>query len=181
MPEQWFSEDYKDRRDKCNVPDDVTFHTKPQLAVEMLQAIRSKGRLPFKYLVADCLYGNSPDFLAAVDSCIGVTSLVSIPADTRCWLQRPLTTEKTSTYRGEVRAKRMVAAETQAPGTVASWRGARVLVLVSPYSLGRHQRPDRLWVCPQPGDAQQGWTPRPDRVARDQPHPGGRANILVLH
>jgi len=30
MPEQWFSEDYKDRRDKCHVPDDVTFHTKPQ-------------------------------------------------------------------------------------------------------------------------------------------------------
>ena len=84
----------------------------------MLQAIRSKGRLPFKYLVADCLYGHSPDFLDAVDSCIGVTSLVSIPADTRCWLQRPLTTEKTSTYRGEVRAKRMVAAETQAPVTV---------------------------------------------------------------
>jgi len=100
------------------VPDDVTFHTKPQLAVEMLQAIRSKGRLPFKYLVADCLYGNSPDFLDAVDRCLGVTSLVSIPAETRCWLQRPLTTEKTSTYRGEVRAKRMVAAETQAPGTV---------------------------------------------------------------
>ena len=84
----------------------------------MLQAIRSKGRLPFKYLVADCLYGNSPAFLDAVDSCIGVTSLVSIPADTRCWLQRPLTTEKTSTYRGEVRAKRLVAAETQAPVTV---------------------------------------------------------------
>ena len=48
MPEQWFTEDYKDKRDKCNVPKDVTFHTKPQLAVEMLQAIRSKGRLPFK-------------------------------------------------------------------------------------------------------------------------------------
>ena len=50
MPEQWFTEDYKDRRAKCNVPKDVTFRTKPQLAVEMLQAIRSKGRLPFKYI-----------------------------------------------------------------------------------------------------------------------------------
>jgi SRSO17 transposase len=30
MPEQWFSEDYKTRRDKCNVPDAVTLHTKPQ-------------------------------------------------------------------------------------------------------------------------------------------------------
>ena len=84
----------------------------------MLQAIRSKGRLPFKYLVADCLYGNSPDFLDAVDACLGVTSLVSVPAETRCWLQRPPTTEHTYTYKGEVRAKRLVAAETQAPGTV---------------------------------------------------------------
>ena len=118
MPEQWFTEDYKDKRDKCNVPKDVTFHTKPQLAVEMLQAIRSKARLPFKYIVADCLYGNSPDFLAAVDSCVGVTSLVSIPAETRCWLQRPLTTENTYRYKGEVRAKRVVVPATQAPVTV---------------------------------------------------------------
>src|SRR5712691_8449671 len=118
MPEQWFAEDHKDRRDKCNVPEDVTFHTKPQLAVEMLRAIRSKGRLPFKYIVADCLYGNSPAFLDAVDSCVGVTSLVSIPAETRCWLQRPLTTEHTSRYKGEVRAKRVVAPATQAPVTV---------------------------------------------------------------
>src|SRR5437899_8501760 len=47
MPEQWFTEDYKDRRDKCNVPQDVTLHTKPQLSVEMLQAIRREHRLPF--------------------------------------------------------------------------------------------------------------------------------------
>jgi len=35
MPAHWFAEDYKNRRDKCNVPEDVTLHTKPQLAVEM--------------------------------------------------------------------------------------------------------------------------------------------------
>ena len=35
MPEQWFTEDDKDRRDQCHVPKDVTVHTKPQLAVEM--------------------------------------------------------------------------------------------------------------------------------------------------
>jgi SRSO17 transposase len=86
----------------------------------MLQAIRSKGRLPCKYLVADCLYGKSPDVLDAVDSCLGVTSLVSMSAETRCWLQRPLTTDKTYTSRGEVRTKRLVAAETQAPVTVAA-------------------------------------------------------------
>src|SRR5436309_12407959 len=44
MPEQWFTEDYKDKRDKCNVPKDVTFHTKPQVAADMVKAIRNEGR-----------------------------------------------------------------------------------------------------------------------------------------
>src|SRR5437879_3592417 len=96
MPEQWLTEADKDRRAKCNVPKDVTLHTKPQLAVKRLQAIRSKGRLSCKSIVADCLSGKRPDFLDAVDRCVGVTSLVSMRAETRCWLQRPLTTDNTS-------------------------------------------------------------------------------------
>src|SRR6266699_1503738 len=80
MPEQWFTEDYKAKRDKCNVPKDVTFQRKPQLAAAMLHALRQEGLLPFKYVVADCLYGNSPDFLDAVEACVGVTTFVALPA-----------------------------------------------------------------------------------------------------
>src|SRR6266446_3504223 len=104
MPEQWLSDAYVERRQKCQVPDEVAFRTKPQLAAEMVRAIRNEGRLPFKYLVADCLYGNSPDFLDAVDACVGVTWFVSVPAETRCWLQRPPITEKTYRYKGAVRS-----------------------------------------------------------------------------
>ena len=71
-------------------------------------------------MVADCLYGNSPDFLDAIDACVGVTSLVSIPSDTRCWLQRPVTTEKTYRYKGAIRSQRVVAPATPAPLTVAA-------------------------------------------------------------
>jgi hypothetical protein len=46
--------------------------------------------------------------------------LVSVPADTRCWLQRPPTTEHTYRDKGEVRSKRVVAPETQTPLTVAT-------------------------------------------------------------
>jgi SRSO17 transposase len=120
MPEAWFGEDFAERRAKCKVPDDVAFQTKPQLAVEMLRAIRREGRLPFKYVVADCLYGNSPDFLDAIDAEVGVTALVSVPADTRCWLQRPQTTEKHYQYKGEKRAKRVLAPDTQTPLTVTA-------------------------------------------------------------
>src|SRR4029450_14001174 len=80
---------YAARRTKCQVPDELRWQSKPQLAAAMLQAMAHEGLLPFKYVVADCLYGNSPDFLDAVDACVGVTTFVAIPADTRCWLQRP--------------------------------------------------------------------------------------------
>jgi SRSO17 transposase len=120
LPEVWFTEAYAARRAKCQVPSEVTFATKPQLAATMLQAIVHAGLLPFKYVVADCLYGNSPEFLDAVDACVGVTTFVAIPAETRCWLQRPRTEDKTYTYKGEVRSKRVVGAPTTAPRSVAA-------------------------------------------------------------
>ena len=120
LPEIWFSDAYAARRTKCNVPVEMTFHTKPQLAAAMLQAIAHGGLLPFQYIVADCLDGNSPDFLDAVDACVGVTAFVAIPGDTRCWLQRPRSADKTYTYKGEVRSKRVVVALDQPPCTVAA-------------------------------------------------------------
>jgi SRSO17 transposase len=65
-------------------------------------------------------YGNSPDFLDAVDTCLGVTTFVAIPADTRCWLQRPQTTERTYRYKGKARAKRVVVAPATDACTVAA-------------------------------------------------------------
>jgi hypothetical protein len=85
----------------------------------MLQALRQEGLLPFKYLVADCLYGNSPAFLDAIDACVGVTAFVAIPSETRCWRQRPQTEDKLYTYKGESRSKRVVAPNT-APCSVAA-------------------------------------------------------------
>jgi len=120
MPEHWFTADWQERRDKCNVPEDVTFHTKPQLAAAMLQAMAHEGLVPFKYIVADCLYGNSPDFLDAVDACVGVTALVAIPSETRCWLRRPQTEDRSYTYKGESRSKRVVVGPANAPCTVTA-------------------------------------------------------------
>jgi hypothetical protein len=38
------------------VPEDLTFHTKPQLAVELVRDSHQEAMLAFKSLVADCLY-----------------------------------------------------------------------------------------------------------------------------
>jgi SRSO17 transposase len=120
LPEAWWTDVYAARRVRCHVPTEVTFQSKPQLAAAMLQTIAHEGLLPFKYLVADCLYGNSPDFWDAVEACVGVTAFVATPAETRCWLHRPLTMDTTYTYKGEVRSKRSVAAADTGPCTVAT-------------------------------------------------------------
>src|SRR5215467_11892785 len=119
LPEVWFTDAYATRRTRCNVPDNLTFQSKPQLAAAMLQVIVHEGLLPFKYIVADCLYGNSPTFLDAVDACVGITALVAIPSETRCWLQRPRTADKRYKYKGEARTKRVVEPDS-APCMVAT-------------------------------------------------------------
>jgi hypothetical protein len=86
----------------------------------MLHVLTQEGLLPFKYVVADYLYGNSPDFLDAVDACVGGTTFVAIPAETRCWLQTPRTEEQPYRYQGEVRAKRVVVAPGKAACPVAT-------------------------------------------------------------
>ena len=115
VPEAWFMEAYVARRTKCQVPEGLTFHTKPQLAVEMLRDIYQEAMLSFKYIVSDCRYGNSPEFIEAAEHCGGKISFVSIPSETRCWLQGPVTQPKRYTYKGETRAKRVVRHTEKAP------------------------------------------------------------------
>jgi len=116
--EPWFTDAYQARRTKGKMPDEVVWQSKPQLAAAMVQELHQAGILPFKYIVADCLYGNSPDFWAACEACVGTVVFVATPADTRCWLQPLATTTHTHTYKGEQRTKRVAVTDTP-PSTVA--------------------------------------------------------------
>src|ERR671937_652777 len=118
IPEPWFTDAYTARRTKGKMPAEVTWQSKPQWAAAMVQALHQAGVLSFKYIVADCLYGNSPDFWAACEACIGTVAFVATPADTRCWLQPLATTTHTYTYKRERRIKR-VAVTDMPPSTVA--------------------------------------------------------------
>lgn len=117
IPEKWFGDDYAERRKKCRLPAGTVFKTKPQLAAEMLEKIVSEGKIPFRYVVADTVYGNSPEFIGAVGNVPGVTYLVALPSDTLCWLQNPMTVEKSYRYGGEKRTKRILAETEKKPIT----------------------------------------------------------------
>jgi SRSO17 transposase len=108
IPEKWFTQEYAAKRKKCAVPEEIGFKSKPQLAIEMLRELQNQETLPFKYVVADSVYGNSPEFIDAIESCVRTIYFLSIPADTLCWLQRPITRTKQYKYKGEVRSKEVV-------------------------------------------------------------------------
>ena len=108
FPEKWFGEDCKYLREKCRVPEDLVFKTKPQLAIDMFNEIIDKGDIPFKYVLSDTLYGNSAEFMVALEKCADIIYFVSMPCDTLCWLEKPLMREKKYKYKGEMRTKVIV-------------------------------------------------------------------------
>jgi SRSO17 transposase len=118
MPEKWFTEDYETRRKKCKVPANLSFKTKPQLAVDMFQELVNENVLPFKYVLADSLYGASPEFLEAVEKCVGMIYFVSIPSDTQCWLKMPVLGKKQYKYKGEIKTKTILEKTEKKPITV---------------------------------------------------------------
>lgn len=64
LPEKWFSPEHRAELWKdCHIPSDVTFKTKPELALEMIHRVFSRGNLKACCLLADEAYGNNPAFL----------------------------------------------------------------------------------------------------------------------
>ncbi|NVM21867.1 MAG: transposase [Desulfobacterales bacterium] len=104
----WFTDEYAERRKKCRFPEDLEFKTKPQLAVEMFRELENQESISFKYVVADSIYGSSPEFIEAIESCAGLTYFVSVPSDTLCWLRQPITRKKTYKYKGQERTRTVV-------------------------------------------------------------------------
>jgi SRSO17 transposase len=59
LPKAWFAEDHRDRWQKCGIPDTVTFQTKPELGLAMIQALAAEGVIPFRWVTMDEGYGNA--------------------------------------------------------------------------------------------------------------------------
>jgi len=105
VPQQWFTDEYRIRRKKCKLPKEITFRTKPQLAAEMLTDLCNENLLPFKYVLADSIYGISPEFISTIEAMTGKVYFVSVPKDTLCWLSRPMTMTKEYQWGGKLRTK----------------------------------------------------------------------------
>jgi len=66
VPECWFDAAHAALRQDVGMPAELTFLTKPQLAVQVVRAIVERATLPVRWVAADALYGDSPAFRDAI-------------------------------------------------------------------------------------------------------------------
>ena len=88
LPEAWFAEAHQALRQACGVPEALSFQTKPEIALALLEKALPRGELPCQWVTADALYGDSSlfrDGIAALDKWY----FVEVRCTTRIWLERP--------------------------------------------------------------------------------------------
>jgi SRSO17 transposase len=93
MPKEWAGD--IPRRQKAGIPDDTVFHTKTELALELLAKARAFN-IPHKFTIADSFYGDNGDFRAQLRAwkepyvmAVDVGELMVIPENTTVNLPKP--------------------------------------------------------------------------------------------
>ena len=136
LTEEWIAD--RRRRKKTRVPQEVQFQSKPQIAAEMIRRTLAAGKVRFDWIIADELYGDSGDFLDALeamqqryllevkknDAWCGRSIRPTLPGST----PGPKRRKKLGSYRyHEVRSVQEIAAELAAGGlaTAEAARGQR--------------------------------------------------------
>jgi SRSO17 transposase len=88
MPDEWFDETHTEKRRVCGVPEDLIFQTKPEIGLELLEKAVKRGGLPFQWVAADELYGDSPAFRDGV-AALNKWYFTEIKCITQIWSVRP--------------------------------------------------------------------------------------------
>src|SRR5665648_1067286 len=118
MPEKWFDQDYAQKRRDCAVPDDLTFQTKPQIALDLIHKVEQSGLFKAKWIGMDCLYGNSKEFLEAISD--NYWYFADIHKEALAWRVQP--TFEVPDYKGRgPRPKKMAATTPAEPVAKMRW------------------------------------------------------------
>jgi SRSO17 transposase len=93
LPDEWFDDVHAQRKETCGVPQEQVFQTKPEIGLELLQAAVKRNQpsaavLPFTWVAADALYGDSPAFRDGV-AALNKWYFTEIKSTTQVWLTRP--------------------------------------------------------------------------------------------
>jgi len=88
MQEKWFDEDHAKKRQACGVSEDLSFQTKPEIALQLLKNALKRGELPCKWVAGDELYGDSSIFRDSIAK-LGKWYYGEIRSTIQVWQKRP--------------------------------------------------------------------------------------------
>src|SRR5262249_56978147 len=90
LPESWCAatREAKDRRDEAQIPEDVTFRTKPQIAAELVRNVAVLGQVELDWVVGDSEYGRSGHFLDELEL-LEQRYVLEVPVTTAVWRDDP--------------------------------------------------------------------------------------------
>ncbi|MFZ5769139.1 MAG: IS701 family transposase [Bacillota bacterium] len=87
LPEPWFEPQYAPRREACQLPEDLTFQTKPRLALRLLERLRAQGLFAAGWIACDATFGNDSAFRDALAA--DGLYFAQVRANTPVWLEAP--------------------------------------------------------------------------------------------
>ena len=87
MPESWFSEEQKDRREYNLVPEDLVFQTKPQIASALIEESYRTNLFPAKWIGCDAAFGSDWEFLESLPH--GKYYFANVKSNARVFLAKP--------------------------------------------------------------------------------------------
>ena len=71
----------------------------------MLNSINDQNTLPFKYVLADTVYGSNQEFIEAIEQKPDLIYFVSVPSDKKCWLKNTFVGKKKDKHKNKIRTK----------------------------------------------------------------------------
>jgi SRSO17 transposase len=121
LPEEW-CQDVERRR--AGIPDDMTFQTKPAIALGLIDEAGEAG-VPFNVVVSDSSYGDNPTFLDGLESrnlsCVVAVACnfgVRLPEEVEAAAKQPQTVEPAPLHR----ADEVLAAQSEEAWQTVTWR-----------------------------------------------------------
>jgi len=87
LPKQWFDPPHFDKRIQCEIPKDLKFQTKNDIAAQMITNILNKGQFPVKWVGCDAAFGSDQGFLDGLPS--GVCYFASVRENQYIYLTLP--------------------------------------------------------------------------------------------
>jgi SRSO17 transposase len=87
MPEIWFSPEYAQRRKDNWVPEDLTFQTKLQIALELIHQVAKTKLFPGRWIGCDATFGSDIHFLESLPK--DYYYFADVRANTQVFLQKP--------------------------------------------------------------------------------------------